>query len=80
MAQNYRRSLTKRRKARQGPAGGDFKNGLHLAKFEKRQPTFFQIYMFMSFTQLENHSQTRFTLEEIAGLVLPFIRKWTNPK
>ena len=45
MAQNYRRSLTKRRKARQGPAGEDFKNGLHLAKFEKRQPTFFQIYI-----------------------------------
>ena len=39
-------------------------NGLHFGKFEKRLPTFFQIYgmsfytcIKMSFTQLENHSQ-----------------------
>jgi len=38
--------------------------GLHLGKFEKRRPTFFQIYgvlvykcIKMSFTQLENHSK-----------------------
>ena len=41
---------------------------------------FISVYIKMSFTQLENHSQTRFTLEEIGGLVLPFIHKWTNPK
>ena len=35
-------------------------DGLHLGKFEKRRPTFFQIYVSlyqMSLTQLENHSQ-----------------------
>ena len=43
---------------------GEDGNGLHLGKFEKRRPTFFQIYgmsvytgIKMSFTQLENHSQ-----------------------
>ena len=28
-----------------------------MGKFEKRQPTFFQVYIKISFTQLENHSQ-----------------------
>jgi len=39
-------------------------SGLHLDKFEKRRPTFFQIYgmsgytcIKLSLTQLENHSQ-----------------------
>jgi len=39
-------------------------SGLHLDKFEKRRPTFFQIYGMLvytcikrSLTQLENHSQ-----------------------
>ena len=39
-------------------------SGLHLDKFEKRRPTFFQIYgmsvyacIKFSLTQLENHSQ-----------------------
>jgi len=39
---------------------GEELNGLHLDKFEKRWPTFFQIlsvYIKISFTQLENHSQ-----------------------
>ena len=43
---------------------GEDWNGLHLGKFEKRRPTFFQIYgmsvytcIKISFTQLENHSQ-----------------------
>ena len=38
---------------------GEDCNGLHLGKFEKRRPTFFQIYIIyikMSFKQLENHS------------------------
>ena len=30
---------------------------IDFGKFEKRRPTFFQIYIKMSFTQLENHSQ-----------------------
>ena len=60
-AKNYRRTLTKHRKVKKGHG---WKNGLHLGKFEKRRPTFFQIYgmsvntcIKMSFTQLENHSQ-----------------------
>jgi len=43
---------------------GEDGRGLHLDKFEKRRPTFFQIYgmsvytcMKLSLTQLENHSQ-----------------------
>ena len=43
---------------------GENWNGLHLGKFEKRRPTFFQIYgmsvntcIKMSFTQLESNSQ-----------------------
>jgi len=43
---------------------GEDGSGLHLNKFEKRRPTFFQIYgmsvytcMKRSLTQLENHSQ-----------------------
>jgi len=43
--------------------GEDLK-GLHLGKFEKRRPTFFQIYgisvytcIKISLTELENHSQ-----------------------
>ena len=43
---------------------GEDGSGLHLDKFEKRRPTFFQIYgmsgytsIKLSLTQLENHSQ-----------------------
>jgi len=43
---------------------GEDGSGLHLDKFEKRRPTFFQIYglsvytsIKISLTQLENHSQ-----------------------
>jgi len=43
---------------------GEDGSGLHLDKFEKRRPTFFQIYLMpvylcnkLSLTQLENHSQ-----------------------
>jgi len=43
---------------------GEDSNGLLSGKFEKHWPTFFQIYLMsvyifikMSFTQLENHSQ-----------------------
>jgi len=43
---------------------GEDGSGLHLDKFEKRRPTFFQIYRMsvyicikLSLTQLENHSQ-----------------------
>jgi len=42
---------------------GEDGSGLHLDKFEKRRPTFFQIYgmsvytcIKLSYTQLENHS------------------------
>jgi len=67
MAQNYRRTLTKHRKTEKGPGRAKLEKiemNMHLGKFEKRRPTFFQIYgisvytsIKMSLTQLENHSQ-----------------------
>ena len=49
-------------KPRRGIDGQNWRglNGLHLGKFEKRRPTFFQIYVSLYqniITQRENHSQ-----------------------
>ena len=42
--QDYRRTQRKNRKAKKGH-GWKKLDGLHLGKFEKRRPTFFQIYV-----------------------------------
>ena len=50
--QDYRRTQTKHRKAKKGHGWTklerieiETRDGLHMGKFEKRRPTFFQIYV-----------------------------------
>ena len=65
MVQDYRRTHYKTQESQEGAwidkTREDW-DGLHLGKFQKRRPTFFQIYMYVSLYQniiytAGNHSQ-----------------------
>ena len=58
--QDYRRTTQESQEGAWIDNTGEDSDGLHLGKFEKRRPPFFKfmsVYIKISFTQRENHSQ-----------------------